>query len=207
MPTQLLYKYRDLRSLDRFLDIVLRKRLYAAKFGMLNDPMEGIFTYNDDQGIRTFISELTREKRKIRVCSLSKSHNNNLLWSYYADSHQGVALGVRVATEKRGIIKLSKIDYSNSNHFEPFTGSQPDIEAIRVLSRKLKSWRHEEEYRVFTKSSYVPVDIEVLYLGCHVSKTTGGLIRKLMDITCPGVQVLQMQTQDLDRPDAVHGIN
>jgi len=168
---------------------------------MLNDPMEGIFTYHDDPNVRKFISELTREKAEMRICSLSKTHNNCLLWSYYADSHQGIALGVRVAAEKRGIIKLDRIDYSNSNHFEPFTGSQPDTEAIRVLSRKLESWRHEEEYRVFTKSSYIPVEIKVIYLGCRISKAMGRLIRELMEKTYPEIQVLQMKTQDLDRED------
>lgn len=200
MPTQLLYKYRDLKSLDRLLDILLRRRLYAAKFNMLNDPMEGVFTYNDNPSIRTFVSKMNSEKSKLRVCSLSKSHSNNLLWSYYADSHQGIAIGVRLPTKQATVLQLAKVAYSNSNHFAPFTGSQPELEAIQVLSRKLKPWKHEEEYRVFTKSSFVPVEIESIRLGCDTPKRMCALIRDVASAVCPDAPVLQMQKTDFDGP-------
>lgn len=35
------FKYRPLDNFERFLDIVLKKRLYGALYHELNDPMEG----------------------------------------------------------------------------------------------------------------------------------------------------------------------
>ena len=39
----LLYKFRSLQNLRRFLDILVNKRLYMAHFNEMNDPMEGAF--------------------------------------------------------------------------------------------------------------------------------------------------------------------
>ena len=41
----MLYKYKSLDNLMWILDIILNKRLYAAKYTELNDPMEGIFKH------------------------------------------------------------------------------------------------------------------------------------------------------------------
>ena len=37
------YKFRGLQDLKRFIDIILNKRLYASRYGELNDPMEGVY--------------------------------------------------------------------------------------------------------------------------------------------------------------------
>jgi hypothetical protein len=40
--SDLLYKYRSIANLRFFKDIVINRRLYAAPFRTLNDPMEGL---------------------------------------------------------------------------------------------------------------------------------------------------------------------
>ena len=45
MTTQALYKYRSLENWKLALEIVVNKRLYAAPFHALNDPMEGRYFY------------------------------------------------------------------------------------------------------------------------------------------------------------------
>ena len=37
------YKYRNLKDFERFLDVVVNRRLYGAVYKELNDPMEGKF--------------------------------------------------------------------------------------------------------------------------------------------------------------------
>lgn len=46
MKKEVLYKYRGLSNLKRFLEIILNKKLYGALYTELNDPMEGSFRYN-----------------------------------------------------------------------------------------------------------------------------------------------------------------
>lgn len=43
MASKLYFKYRSLANLRNFLDILINKRLYMAKFTELNDPMEGAY--------------------------------------------------------------------------------------------------------------------------------------------------------------------
>ena len=54
----MLYKYRGINSFRYFVDIVLNKRLYAAPFFDLNDPMEGHYLYSSgelDSDVRDLI--------------------------------------------------------------------------------------------------------------------------------------------------------
>ncbi len=41
----MLYKYRGIKELRYFVDIILNQRLYAAPYFDLNDPMEGHYLY------------------------------------------------------------------------------------------------------------------------------------------------------------------
>ena len=43
---ELLYKYRSLENIERFLDIIIEKKLYGALYKEMNDPMEGYFQYS-----------------------------------------------------------------------------------------------------------------------------------------------------------------
>ena len=43
-----LYKYRSLSNPERFIKILLDKKLYGSFFDELNDPMEGYFRYSKD---------------------------------------------------------------------------------------------------------------------------------------------------------------
>ena len=44
----MLYKYRTLDDFQFVLDILVNKRLYAATFEEMNDPMEGFYTADPD---------------------------------------------------------------------------------------------------------------------------------------------------------------
>jgi len=133
VPTQLLYKYRGLEPWEFLLDILVNNRLYAAKFTSLNDPMEGIFIYYQDDASPSFITQMTQHKAQLGICSLSKTHNSTLMWSYYAASHQGVVFGLEVANDQIDIVSISKVTYSRDNIFRGFLGSDAATEARKVL--------------------------------------------------------------------------
>lgn len=82
-----LYKFRSLQNLRRFLDILVNKCLYMAHYNEMNDPMEGAFY--SDQDNRALLQEVWNGKRKQLICCFSTDYRHTLLWSHYADSHQG----------------------------------------------------------------------------------------------------------------------
>ena len=82
----MLYKYRGIKELRYFTDIVLNKRLYASPYFDLNDPMEGHYLYNQgelDSDVKNIIKS---QKEKLRICSLSNINNNDLMWAHYTNN-------------------------------------------------------------------------------------------------------------------------
>jgi len=198
MSQQILYKYRGLEPWEFLLDILVNNRLYAARFQNLNDPMEGVFTYSQDKVSPSFIEQMVNHKTELGICSLSKAHDSTVMWSYYAAAHKGVVIGVSVAPNSEDIIEVSSVSYSKENVFRGFLGSDASTEARKILSKKLSAWRHEGEVRVFSRSSFVPVEVSVVYLGCLMPKQQKELLRCLISRLNPDVQVLDMDRDSLD---------
>ena len=98
--TDILYKYKSLQNFKFFVDIILKKRLYASKYKDLNDPMEGQYYYREGELRREIKEKILSQKNEYRICSLSRINNNELMWSHYADGQRGVAVGVKIDDTK-----------------------------------------------------------------------------------------------------------
>jgi hypothetical protein len=158
----MLYKYKNLNNFKWILDIVLNKKLYAAKYTELNDPMEGIFRH---RGLhKNIIRELKSEKKELRICSLSKTCNDNLMWAHYADGERGIVIGIKkeCLSSQNHIHSICDIDYWGIPYVEENTT------ADAILSRKNKEWGYEQEVRVFTKEKYIKIEIEEIILGSRI---------------------------------------
>ena len=62
------YKYRTLDNFQFVLDILVNKRLYAATFEEMNDPMEGFYTADPDIPPES-IAALKEEQKSIKFCA------------------------------------------------------------------------------------------------------------------------------------------
>lgn len=195
---EVLYKYRSLQALEFFLDILLNKRLYASPYNQLNDPMEGVFTYKPHDSLRPFVNYMTQAKQELKICSLSQTSVNTLLWAYYADSNRGVAVGIKRPETSARVIDVKKIEYTNSLDFVPFDDSDPDSAARRVLSKKMTPWQHEEEVRVFSYTDFIPVEIVSVHLGYQVSPEQESLVTSLVEQLCDEVPVRKLSAEELD---------
>ena len=80
-----LYKYVPLKHI---IDILDNHRLYLSDGSGFNDPFE--ITVIDK------ISGKAQHIKGLHMLSLTNSYQNKLMWSHYADSHQGICLTVRV---------------------------------------------------------------------------------------------------------------
>ena len=92
------FKYRTAENLHFVFDIIFNRRLYCCTTECLNDIREADVRVDNDRGRETEILEfgpaVTRQLRELRVCSLSKSFNNHLLWAHYAGGYTGMAMEV-----------------------------------------------------------------------------------------------------------------
>jgi hypothetical protein len=193
-----LYKYRGLEPWDYLLDILVNKRLYAAKFTSLNDPMEGMFTYSEDTASPSFIEQMMDHKTQFGICSLSEVHNSTLMWSYYASSHRGIVLGLEVPCDSSNI-SVEKVAYCQENNFVGFLGSDVTTETRKILSKKLTPWKHEREVRAFTRGDFVPVVLNTAYFGCRMPEPRKTLLRALLSKLTPEVEIKELTRDDLDR--------
>ena len=187
-----LYKYRATVSLERTLDILINARLYAAQFMELNDPMEGVYQYDDKTVKPEELARFNKEKRKHRLVSLSETYASTLMWSYYADGHQGVVIGVEVNATNYEILPVR---YLGPGIVKKMSRSL----AKDVLSRKHKHWQHERERRVFTVKAnrFVPIQVREIILGVDTKPTIRKIIEAVAAKYCPGIKPRRLRKSEL----------
>jgi hypothetical protein len=187
--TEILYKYRSLDNFKNFVDIILKNRLYAARYKDLNDPMEGQYYYHQGELNKTIRDKIIEEKGTLRILSLSRINNNQLMWSHYADGHKGIAIGVKIEDgiydvqpiEYDGIVTIRNSDYNGQTTRE-------------ILRHKLEVWSYEEEVRVFQRNHmFIDVKIEEIILGQRVSNQNVGLIKDLLDKINPEIRIIRAE--------------
>lgn len=175
---QYLYKYRSLDNFRNFVDIIVNKRLYGAKYDTLNDPFEGILlTRIEDlpQSLRNHKRKLQEERKNCRICSLSKVYDDNLMWSHYADGHRGCCIELSVVTNEKW--QRLSVNYSD----RPLAINE-NTTIEEVLSHKLSPWDYEKEVRYIVKedTKYLQVYINKIYLGWKMSGPDLTFMRKLI---------------------------
>lgn len=186
-----LYKYRGLQSFKYLVDIFLKQRLYAAPYADLNDPMEGQYLLSPSGSIDLDMEKmLNTAKDSFRICSLSRSPDNQLMWAHYAEGHRGLAIGVEIVDsdcEIRDIVYEGPMKIGQHN----FDAQAP----LQVLSRKLSAWEYEEEVRAFVRNKhYVGVSIREVILGSRMSNQDKSLVKELCARTCPEVAIMTAGT-------------
>lgn len=127
-------------------------QLWFSSFFAQNDPMEGIFWHDHADG--KFGNLVTEAKNKYVICSFGSTDDNSCLWSYYANGYRGVCIGFEPNGNFSGY-RTSPICYVGMNQYrEIVKGCSPDDVAKSLITRKLKTWRHEEEIRLLQKNKY-----------------------------------------------------
>ena len=170
-----LYKYKSLTDFEFVADILINKRLYAAHYKELNDPLEGAFSPDEDTEYNKLIEKKMDE---IRVCSLSTDMNNPLLWAHYADGFKGVCIEIEV---DESVLELRKINYTPfdvlpSRNYKGMFGDEDEVTpeewAKSSLSGKYEDWEYEKEYRILSDSKFIKDGFRItgVYLGTRVSK-------------------------------------
>jgi len=199
MPQSLYFKYRSLDNWKFIVDIFVNSRLYAAQFKTLNDPMEGRYYYKGDELSRAFRKMVREQKDELRICSLSRDPLNTLMWSYYAGGHTGIVLGFKIRSPRSRLIK--DVRYDSKMKIGPQHANLPPFElAQEILSQKQQNWIHEKEVRVFSRETFVPIELKEVRLGCKASSEDEELLKALLDKTNQGTKLIRVTRSQLDAP-------
>lgn len=149
--------------------------------------MEGQYYYNQGELNNSIRDKIRNQKRELRICSLSKNRNNELMWSHYADGQTGVAIGVRVIGSQDSIksLQYDGIAFLENNNYHNDT-------ATEILCHKLEVWSYEEEKRVFTENTqFVDVEIKEIVTGRRMSTRDISLITELIEKINPEINIIR----------------
>ena len=203
MAPQTLYKYRALTNWAPILDIIVNKRLYAAPFESLNDPMEGRYYYFGPAVSAGFRKAIYKSKVSRNICSLSTSRNNTLLWSYYAGGHTGAAFAVQVTNPQELPVEVQHVRYDSGVYIGPKEAKKPpDQLALNILTQKQLPWSHEQEVRIFSPGNYVKIKLVELLLGCNIAKADEDMLTVVARKWHPRLKIAKLERSSLDEPNA-----
>jgi len=178
-----LIKFRtfwDEDSFNRVKKIIETGEFWCSKLWNQNDPMEGVYKNSYFKSID--IEETFNEKNGYMMCSFSCSNKNDrteekgipeinpiqnpLLWGYYTNGYKGIAIEIEIDKSK-----LHEIEYVEEKEFSKNMNG-----AITIITRKLKNWIHEGEFRFLKQGvpegSYSIGKIIKVYFGNPYGETS-----------------------------------
>ena len=134
------------------LESLRLQRLKLALLEDMNDPFELLgVELRTREDRRFFQRELRPEmNRTVGVLCFSRTWDNPVLWSHYADKHRGICLGFDVPDEL-----LLKVRYVSerlpSNALTEGTVQDREEFMKQLLGTKFAHWKYESEVRIFVK--------------------------------------------------------
>lgn len=82
------------------------------------------------------------------VLSLSKKHDNILMWSHYSEYHQGIVFGLELRKDLGFFVSPINIEYQDTYDLLNYL-KDPSKSIIDTLKIKSKQWKYEAEVRVY----------------------------------------------------------
>ncbi len=169
------YRFRSLENFEYTADILLNKRLFASDFRKLNDPMEGAFKLLPDID-KKLSDAIIEAKSDLRICSLSTSMSNPLMWAHYANDFKGICVEIEIDENK-----LKKVTYVNNILSATENLIDNYYWAERILTTKFRQWEYEKEYRFLTNDEYIEnINITAIYFGIRISENYKKILKKIV---------------------------
>ena len=153
-----LYKFRALTSctdLERIKEIIKTEKFWFSKLWNLNDAMEGVYSTID------YAENLFQMKDELIICSLSKPKalREPLMWGTYAGGYKGLVIEVDLKLDES--FKKKSISYKSLDKLnKPIIEDDLNKKVMKIITRKLNSWRREHEVRILRRKLYDEYDNE-----------------------------------------------
>jgi hypothetical protein len=180
-----------LTSLPFAISNLVLSRIKISRISELNDPFELKSANLNDPCNRRVLETFKYQTNKSHglIC-FSSSWNNPVLWSHYADSHRGVAIGFEVSEKL-----LFKVSYKNERFDLPMDSVTNQITVDEktlhtLLSRKFSDWKYEKEWRYF-----IPLRDYKIESGLYFEKFSAdlNLIEIILGTKCE-LSITEMQS-------------
>jgi hypothetical protein len=144
----MLYKFL---SADHALDDIQKHRLKISLFGTLNDPYDLMnIAYKDIDVGRAVQATKDRLGEKSGILCFSSDWKDPVIWTHYADTHQGICLGF-----DSGMTQPLQVWYSDymipERALTDALGDPVKLEKVvtKMLRTKFRSWMYEKEFRLW----------------------------------------------------------
>jgi len=152
--------------------------------------IEKIYSHFDTNAfsLQEFIDTIDRgfvEKERAihldcRVSCFSEVKDSILMWSYYANNHEGVCLEFDISRlDKENELNQSIIKNLSRVHYSPIRAEVQYLAVgdtgLNFITSKADVWEHELEWRLICKTNeeYLPFDcISGIYLGVNFSQSS-----------------------------------
>jgi len=180
------YKYKSLQNFEFLLDMILKERLYAAKYNELNDPMEGVIKV-DNTVPKNREGEWEEIISDLRIVCFTKDPKNSLMWSHYADGGKGCLVEFELLDGQ----EYHKISYLKK---PVLNGKDINIsKAFEILKYKDKPWKYEAEYRcIQLKERFLPVNIKSITFGPRSNEESVEMLMHILTLCKPNLKVRKM---------------
>jgi hypothetical protein len=132
------------------LENIGRRRLKIARINDLNDPFEFAGVSLGDKNVRDAFQKMKLEMNEQRgLLCFSTKWKNSVMWSHYADKHQGLCLGFDVADKSVGQVSYSRKRLAVGLEQLKTPRNITEDDARKLLFTKHTHWKYESEYRAF----------------------------------------------------------
>jgi len=140
--------YRFMRA-EHAKTSIESRQLKVTRINELNDPFEFFPADLSDPKDESRFKEWKRQRNEdTGLICFSKHWDNLLLWSHYARSHSGIALGFDVAEDLIFPIKYEKERLKISAYLKDKKYFDEKF-ASDIISTKSRDWEYEAEFRIF----------------------------------------------------------
>ncbi len=136
-------------SLVHALAALRNQRLKVALIDELNDPFELLCVDLADRKARSAFLEFKKfQSKRTGMLCFSKTWNNPLLWSHYADRHRGAALEFEIHEDLVEEVKYTATRHQLDVKAIMCSGGFTEAHAALIYATKSIHWAYEEEVRV-----------------------------------------------------------
>lgn len=208
MNKKIIYKYVPINKFT--IGLIIKQKQWVSDPKKFNDPFEfvkrPISRLLIGEGLKLLSKEeiqlqlqMEKEINGFGVACFSKTCDNILLWSHYADNHEGICLGFEINDGQENFY-----DVVYQNHIEVFNHKDCQVtykeNAIKLMTTKGSDWQYEQEIRqIFPKKSFetdYPGKLTEVIFGCKCLNTDVDLIWKLVyNIYCDEITFSKMSKQ------------
>ncbi|MFA6138159.1 MAG: DUF2971 domain-containing protein [Sulfurimonas sp.] len=194
------YKYRS--GSVRDIEALMNNQFFSASLESLNDIQEAKIKINNteidvfdlllkspisqsvDNSFKNILESFINEAKKYGIYSLSKNYDNELLWAYYSNAHQGFCIEYDLDILKQCQLNqefLNDVEYHKDMPVIKFNDMfEPKDLIKRFLATKSIAWKHEEEFRVITGTiglyHFYNRSVKSIYFGYRTPENTIKLI-------------------------------